>query len=330
MLSNLLIKFYQSHANTMLQFHPGVNGIIGRSLHGKTAIIRAIKWLITNRPSGFKFHSNFASDGSKTAVMLVTRDGDKVTLAKQGTKGMYEVDQIDSEKEPLQFKKIGKNVPDIVKQKINLTDLNIQEQLDSPFLILSSAGEIAKTVNKVIQIEDIDKWIKLINRSVTNFKGKESVLKDDLTDIDYTLKDFEPLDKVTKKLAKLKKIRKSIDKLENEYVGIHDLMARIKDTELTISKHEGYLTAKRRVEDILQIQTDLALLENEKSLIKAYKQKAVELQLALDKKNRLIKKYSREIRKQKTCPTCFKPVKAKDVKDIINELHTIIGHPRNE
>jgi DNA repair exonuclease SbcCD ATPase subunit len=330
MLNSLFIKLYQSHKDTELHFHPGVNGIIGKSLSGKTAIIRAIKWLITNRPSGFKFHSKFASKKRKTAVMLVTRDGNKVTLAKQGTKGMYEVDRIDSNAEPLQFKKIGKQVPDIVKDKLNLTELNIQEQFDSPFLILSSAGEIAKTVNRVTQIDDIDKWIKLINRSINVFSGRINVYTEDLESIDDELEAFEPLDKVAKKLGTLKHIQKKIDRLLADHESISHLVVNIKRLQTTIDSKDGYITAKRNVEKIIAMQENLALLSAEKQLIKAYLQRQRELELAEEQKSRYIKKYSRIIRKEKLCPTCFKPVKAKDVRDIINGLHTIIGHPRHK
>ena len=42
------ITNFQSHANTVLEFHEGVNVIKGTSGHGKSAIIRALEWLLTN------------------------------------------------------------------------------------------------------------------------------------------------------------------------------------------------------------------------------------------------------------------------------------------
>ena len=36
---------FQSHANTKLNFDEGVNVIIGPSDSGKTAVIRAMKWI---------------------------------------------------------------------------------------------------------------------------------------------------------------------------------------------------------------------------------------------------------------------------------------------
>ena len=62
MISGLLLKNFQSHKKTILHFHPGVNAIIGKSNSGKTAILRALYWIIYNRPSGISFVSFWNRD----------------------------------------------------------------------------------------------------------------------------------------------------------------------------------------------------------------------------------------------------------------------------
>ena len=71
MIKSLSIKNYQSHKDSYLEFSEGVNCILGGSDNGKTAIIRAINWIMTNRPLGESFRSNW---GGKTEVELFTDD----------------------------------------------------------------------------------------------------------------------------------------------------------------------------------------------------------------------------------------------------------------
>jgi len=46
MINSLTIQNFQSHKNTTLEFDNGINIIIGQSDSGKTAIIRALNWVI--------------------------------------------------------------------------------------------------------------------------------------------------------------------------------------------------------------------------------------------------------------------------------------------
>jgi len=55
MIKYLQIQNFQSHKDSLLEFDPGVNVIVGSSDSGKTAVIRALRWLVWNRPSGDAF-----------------------------------------------------------------------------------------------------------------------------------------------------------------------------------------------------------------------------------------------------------------------------------
>lgn len=330
MLNRLDINNFQSHNKTSLKFHRGVNGIIGKSLSGKTAIIRALKWLMANRPSGFKFHSNFDKPKGTTAVSVVTKGFTKITLTKQGGTGVYEVDNLKNSQKPLRFDKIGKNVPDVVSDQLNLTDLNIQEQFDSPFLVLSSAGEIAKTINRITQIDDIDIWIKEITRRVNKAKGKKAILTEDVEEIKDALECFEGLDKAKGKIDRLKAVRKKVDKLQADLERLNGLVETVRYLENTIESFQGYRKAKRNVTQILSLQEDFALLTNEKNLIESLVQTQKDVKDNERYHKELIKQYAFELKEQKICPTCFKPITQKDLIGIANEINSNVRHSRDK
>ena len=64
MIDKLVIKNFQSHKHSVLVFSPRVNAITGTSDVGKTAIIRALKFILQNKPAGDDFISDWANEVS--------------------------------------------------------------------------------------------------------------------------------------------------------------------------------------------------------------------------------------------------------------------------
>jgi exonuclease SbcC len=131
MLQKLLIKNYQSHKDSTLEFTDGINVIVGSSDSGKSAILRAIRWIIFNRPLG----SNYIRKGEDECHVQLENARGKVSRSK-GKISQYIINGDI-------FKAIGTDVPDSIRDVVNIHDINIQKQLDSHFLVLGSGGEIA-------------------------------------------------------------------------------------------------------------------------------------------------------------------------------------------
>lgn len=168
MIDKLTLKNFQAHKQSELKLGPGVNAIIGESDEGKTSIIRALYWTAQNKPSGGDFISDFSKRGECSSTIEI--DGQEVTRFKNKTKNEYRInDQA--------FKALGKSgVPDEVKTALNLDDLNFQNQMDSPFLLSSSAGEVARYLNDIVNLNVIDDSLKRINsRTNTAARDIESV-----------------------------------------------------------------------------------------------------------------------------------------------------------
>ena len=81
MIQSLKIQNFQSHKNSELVFSEGINIITGSSNNGKTAILRALGWVITNRPQGLAFKSYFA-DKKDSCKVTLTINGQKIVWEK--------------------------------------------------------------------------------------------------------------------------------------------------------------------------------------------------------------------------------------------------------
>lgn len=188
MFKSVSIQNFQSHAKTVLDFHEGVNVIVGTTDGGKTAIIRALRWLIWNRPSGDALRSRW---GGATNVQLETEEGvitrskdkiDKYTLRLKG-------------QEDIEFKAIGVSVPAEIQRVLNISEINLQNQHDTTFLLSDTPGAVATHFNKVARLDRIDTATSAINGWIRGLRSDVSHLEDDITTEKAKLTTFEHLEK---------------------------------------------------------------------------------------------------------------------------------------
>ena len=209
MIKSLQIQNFQSHADTLLEFSEGVNVIVGSSDSGKTAIIRALRWLVWNKPGGDSFRSFWGGD---TEITLETEKA-SITRSK-GKANRYELND-------QSFEAFGTEVPKEIQQELNLSEINLQSQLDSPFLLSNSAGEVAQHFNKVANLDRIDsaqqlvqKWIRELTSDIKYAEGQETKLQESLIQFDHLPK-FEIEVEVLEGLESQKKVKQSqFDKLD--------------------------------------------------------------------------------------------------------------------
>ena len=82
MITSLSIKNWQSHKDTKLDFVNGVNVIIGVPNSGKTAVLRALLWLIENRPKGASQFMPSWENRCVSEVEVILEDNSTIRLEK--------------------------------------------------------------------------------------------------------------------------------------------------------------------------------------------------------------------------------------------------------
>ena len=160
MIQRLIVNNFQSHRKTELELDPGVTAIVGSSDSGKSALMRALIWAVTNRPAGLAFASHWAVDAkgkleSPVSVQVLTDTG-SVRRYRDAERNAYEV-AVDGAVETLEA--VRTDVPEQVRQFFNLTEVNIQEQFDSHFLLAETGGGVARFLNKIIRLDVIDRFL---------------------------------------------------------------------------------------------------------------------------------------------------------------------------
>jgi exonuclease SbcC len=210
MIHELTLKNFQSHSATSLTFVAGVNVIIGQSDAGKSTLVRALRWVVHNRPAGDEFISH---DAKETFVRLTLDDC--VVERHKGGKNTYNINGTE-------LVGFGQDVPTEVSQLLRLDDVNIQSQLEGPFLLSESPGVIARTFNKVVNLDKIDSALSNIRRLETETKNALHTCQSQIGELSEeltTLPDFVLIDgilsDVTQEYFETKRLEKRISHLKN-------------------------------------------------------------------------------------------------------------------
>jgi len=142
MISKIEIRNFSTHKKQDLEFSPNVTTITGSSFLGKSTILRAIRFVCMNRPTGDKFIN---WDADKTSVRL-TIDKKKIVRRKGKGNNSYTLDK-------QEYKAFGNDVPQPIANLVNMSDINFQGQHDAPFWFCETAGEVSRQLNAIINLE---------------------------------------------------------------------------------------------------------------------------------------------------------------------------------
>jgi exonuclease SbcC len=209
MIKSVQIQNFQSHRDTDLEFSPGVNVIAGSTDSGKTAILRAINWVINNRPLG----EGFIHTGQKESEVTLIVDGKDseigVVRGKGGSLNEYLI--VPDNGENLKLESFGTETPQEVTSVLNLSELNVQNQLEPYFLVLDSPGQVALYVRKVTGLDDIDKVVSSLTSNIKTKENEIGSLKKKLEEVSLKLSYLEGLN-----LEEFERILNQVEKLDQE------------------------------------------------------------------------------------------------------------------
>lgn len=260
MIKSLYILNFQSHEKSKFDFVDGVNVIVGISDSGKTASLRALNWLSKNRPSGDSMRSTWGGD---TNVIIETEEG--YVRRVRGRKDFYEL-KINGGKD-LVFKAFRTDVPKEILDFLNLNELNLQSQLDAPFLLSDTSGGVAQFFNKIAKLEKIDLGISNVNSAIRNIEGEIKYKSAELLKQGQQLKDFDYLDDMEKDVKHLEKLN---DVLEITVTDKANLQYLHKSIDNSIAGIEYY-------SEIISLEDDVTAIEKNMNAVAEIRASQVKL-----------------------------------------------------
>lgn len=305
MIESIALQNFQSHKDTELLLHPGVNVLIGNSRAGKTSIIRALRWIIYNRPSGEAFRSHWGGD---TTASIQIGDTQIHRIRNTNFNG-YSIDLIDpktSNEHTEQFEALGTTVPESIQKVLNITDLNFQQQLDSPFLLSMSPGKVAQYLNELVNLDLIDRSEAHVNKEIRERKRSITSVETELSHINLELEKFKDLNQWDEELCCLEKHDRNIEELINTCNNLEKLCDEIDITKQKTSKIQWIEPAKEEWQSIQKKIDSLKEKEHKRGLLRTCIQDIESCAESVNAYSKEIKRITNEWEriKPKTCPLC--------------------------
>lgn len=185
LIRSLHLQNFQAHENLELVFSSNITTIVGPTDTGKSAVLRALRWICLNDISG----DAFIREGAKRTTVQITIQGEKKThtiIRIRGTSAnTYELNGEE-------FKSFSSSVPDGIAQFLRLNDINFQSQHDAPFWFNETAGEVSRRLNAVIDLSVIDSALAFVASEVRTAAERKTVASERCTTAEKELADLEP------------------------------------------------------------------------------------------------------------------------------------------
>ena len=262
---------FQCHSDLSYEFSPRVNAITGESDRGKSAIIRAIRWVIFNKPDGLSMRK---AGTPQVMVSLVLDDDTIVTRIKSNAISRYTLEK--PGQDTFVLDNFGTGVPAPIRDALNISpakfgdniefELSIGAQFDTPFLLGESGITRSIVLGHLSKTGILDNATKRLGGEIRERGKFISLTKGG---IDNNLKDLEAFADLPKEAERLEKIEQEIKALfaldKKKDFGIR-IQTGLEQSIQQIAAHEVSIKALENIPNTTQLEA-IALNTNRLMLI---------------------------------------------------------------
>lgn len=217
MLRRIRIKNFQAHEDSEVDLGPGINIFTGENDCGKTSIFRSIAWVKDNRPLGTSF---IRKNQNEDAEVEIETEECTVSRIRGEKRNEYRLSGVE---EP--FDSFGQNPPPDIVEALNLSDINIQTQLETPFLVLSSPGQVAQHIRSLSGLELLDNVVSNLKGKISNKNSELGTYQNRLEEREKELSriqkiDIQEFEQSISRMEELIQENEEIDRIEKQLISL--------------------------------------------------------------------------------------------------------------
>ncbi|MFA5577205.1 MAG: AAA family ATPase [Tissierellaceae bacterium] len=231
-IKKVILKNFQSHKYTVIEFDNQLNVIVGPSDSGKTAILRGIRWALYNEPSG----DYFIREGeSESSVTIIFNNGIKIVRFRSKSKNTFTLYDLDGNETV--FEGFGTKIPEEI---LDLTEINkilldrdvsksinLSDQLEGAFLLSERPSVRSNSIGRLVGVNIIDDALRETLRDSRNLSASKRNIEEQIEESKKELSQYEYLDKLTLRYEKIELIKNEISKKENMLNVYRDLLHKL-------------------------------------------------------------------------------------------------------
>lgn len=272
-ISKVILENFQSHKYTELDLSKGFNVLIGESRQGKSAVIRAIRWVFENKVPGKA--KSFIRKGEEYArVSFTLSDGTIISRyieAKRSGKNTYKIIYPDgsiSEGNTKLLEEIQEvlGFNDFIIDKDLQVPLNILKQGDSWFLIGNNytSTDRAKIIGALSGTHHADAAMRDIDNEKNKLASEARSNEKEIVSIHKNLSNYDYLDDLEKIISLSEETMKEIEQLQalkiaiaKEYQFYQELKANIEVEDKIIKATESIGNIKLSLNEVFVLKSKL-------------------------------------------------------------------------
>ena len=234
-IKSLFVEDFQSHAKTKIEL-PGPGQlcvIVGPTDSGKTALVRALRLLLYNVPSGIEF---IRVGRNMATVALEMSDGTKVARERSKSVNRYRI--VRPGQSPQVFEGFGLSVPLEVQdatgvRTVSIGDtlelaLNLSEQLDGPFLGKAVSGPAkAKILGALAGTEEVDEAQRVLNVDLHRAGQDEKRIADEIKALNARIAEYDYLPALAERISALETILASVKEAQTRLSALESAKGKL-------------------------------------------------------------------------------------------------------
>lgn len=202
--------------------------ITGPSDRGKSSCIRALAWLLFNDAP-----KDCTTWGKDHCCVQLQVDGHSVGRYRDRKENFY---VLDGQK----FACLRGSVPPEIQNVLKVVADNIQRQHDSVFWFSQTAGEVAKRLNSIVNLDIIDKVFEVRASKARKVSAELEVLNEMVCRGEDELKAMDGLPRIQQQASRLQAIMDSLEARKKDSARLVDLLAKVKKMQNSVDVLSEY------------------------------------------------------------------------------------------
>lgn len=285
-INTLIIENFQSHALTEIDLSPGLTVMVGESDTGKSAALRALRWLLLNEPRGRDFIRAGTTECRVTAVL---NDGTRITRERTSSRNRYLVTKPDGARDV--YEGFGSEIPKEVTDLHGVTpvhldedltvSLNVAGQLEGPFLLNQSGSLKSRAIGRLHAVHIIDAAARDTAQDIARLQREARRLDEQVGYLDGELANFSDLPQLRQQLDDTTAILQSVELLQLRQAGLTQLLSMLQTTRQQISRRRQELARLNYLQQAAQLLAEGTIMAHRRLNLFLYNTRLKRLQTEL-------------------------------------------------
>lgn len=248
-ITSVELTDFRSHRHLVFSFVDGVNALIGPSNSGKTNVMRALRWCLTNQPNG----TDMIRIGAKEAkVVTHLSNGFSIERVRGKTASnnfyrLYRDGELVEE-----FTGFGKNVPKKIHEAHNMSldgsnSMNFHDQLETAFLVASSPSERASYIGNLEELAKVDRASTGLNEELRDRSKEVKRMDQDISALELEIERLRSSlsvrrsvrDSLELMLEALEEENRHLATMEGHIVTLGDIRARLDKASQIVESYKA-------------------------------------------------------------------------------------------